>query len=254
MLIVCGIQVREPFGSGLKDYTKDGMIPVRIFDMAWANAETFVMAALGNVTAYGTVVYSTPPLVFRAGSKLVAKRARIEGRGKASLGAYSHIAYTQARVTVEFGFEEPAAEAGVWAEEAAVFRTESYVLPSYQTFWADGTATDQPLAIHLIAGDISITRYNVAVFAPAVFAAANGKTNKTVFRGYPIGTIMWGGVSPKRTISTDGVSSKYTITANLKYRNMPWDYAFKRGAGWTKVYKDQACTLLLFAEYEMNGL
>lgn len=243
---IAGISFDEVIGSNTGRISEDSVSLIRRFDVAWSQRFEFIAAMLGGSVAVAGETVRTLAQPYMTGSRYRALTAGFEGRGKASVDSAGMIAYEQARVEIEFGLPpdadradgEPTSGSGgapVWAEEDAQFTVAVQQIPGYRLRVKDAPAgaknawIAEPTGIPIITGTITFTRYDVAALKRSTLIAALNTVNTTAFMGYPAGTLLMGGFSPKRTINALGESSTYTLSLAMLYKSIGHNFFYVPG-------------------------
>lgn len=264
----CDCTEYKTSGSGTVSRTDSSR--KRVFLCGWGDLEAVLTGIMGD----DEMGMGNTGMPYEEGSLLLASNVKWDPIGTPSQDANGMPVYPKAKIDVTFKpadleIEDSSKEAeddgeGIWMEESANFQTQYLQLPRYSVRW-EGVAghegiLKEPAGIPIVTGDVTLTRHQMDDINRESLVAAAGKVNELTFFGWPAGTLLFSGFSPRRTIDTLGKSSKYTLTVIFKCRlvrdkdgnAVGWNYQFRPGYGWWKVLINNEAPL--FPSYNFRDL
>ena len=232
----------------------------RFFLCDWGDLADAMEGLLGSVISVGGVIVSTDPEPFDVGSVFECQDVDFEGVGQRGVDANGYVQYEKALLTATYApreledDEEDHDANDPWLTASMTFHDELYTVPDYALKWGDtGANLDHYAAVPVVVGSLTFTRHNIGSIMRSRWTRDLGKLNSAAWKGYPAYTLMYGGFDPRKVINMDGEVLSRSVTIGIKYRNVPWDYFFRRADGFQQAIKQDGTELFEYANFNLIG-
>jgi len=217
---------------------------------AWSTRFALMQAFLGGpvYTSGGVLIGWTARQTFPDYPVMAVSAVDIAGFGVIDESSGTPV-YPKAELTIDY--EPPPEDDGgdepdVTATEELTFGGE-FILHAEGTWnWLSGVKADTPcmqqMSQLLPTIDHVFTRKNVMILPKTVLTAAIGKVNSAVFKGVPIGKMLFAGAHARREITASG-ERPYELTLTFKERTELWNAAYSPAdKAWIELYAGGAST------------
>ena len=231
-----GIDYDEMPGSNVLQYSPDGIVGTRQFQVDWDDRIEFCELLLGYTNAVGHVPIRTEAQRFPDYTRLYCRYAVTEGVGE--LNAAGEVArYELARVRAEYRpwsygssnveddeyDEDLEANMERW-EESHEYGVEMYSVSGSDLYWSDDplVAIGSPMGVLIGIVDYTFTSNAEPELLRDVIRATRGRINDDTWMGAPAGYMLFLGASARRTATSQGVNA-WAITYRFRERTALWN-------------------------------
>lgn len=243
-----GINYDELDGSNTLQFSPDGIVGIRLFQIDWDDRIAFVEALLGYTNAMGHLPIRTNAQQFPDYERLYCQNAGIKGHGLLDV-AGQEARYDFARVTAEYRpwaysssnaedddyDEDLEANMARW-EEVHEYGAEVLSIPGSEFFWAvgpPGVAVDTPVGLFVAVTDYTFSSNAEPELRRVAIRNAVGKVNDAPWMGAPAGYVLFLGASARRTVTSQGIGA-WEITYRFRELGRSWNEFHGRVGGVTR--------------------
>lgn len=216
----------EMAGSPTEQFHPDGFDATRKLIVAWADRHALVAALEFSIYPYLPLITA------------FARRVSVEPFNAKQLPDDELVQYEAAVVTVQYSLSasDPQTEDLVTesVEPNAEFRTLDYVDFRWGAINGDVLKEDEAPGQLLPGHDYVIKFHRLSAIPTAVvdlegFVNASPFATYTLGRTYPAGTLLFGGGTPSRKITTAG-AEEFTLTERFHFKSTGWNKFFRQSA------------------------
>ena len=220
--------------------TRDGPTAQVAVICPWNEADIFALACVGGYQTYGGAMqYFTPTAYANNALLIFCNKADVK-----PLGTYDADGggWADAKVTLSFGKLDQPEDEGEGQDPTQIadftydITAQEMTLPKSSLQYFDGESNvdmgedDFPNPIKMVAEGSATASFKFRPRqTPAQWIPYVGKVNQAEFRGFPAESVLFAGVSTKRTRTTDGKDA--------------WEYAcnflIKYDTTWNKVWRPE---------------